>query len=155
MKLYLEARNLHRCIILNQKFDCGIYFCQTTFFDTFLGHSKGQVLVKKDQKLPISLKIPPGVANLHRGIIYHETFDTVIHLGQITTFDYLWGILGLKCGSKIEHLAKPPQQKQKICTGSWISFHEKFDVVTYLLHTTVSHTFWGTLGVKKGQKLSK
>ena len=155
MKLYLEARNLHRYIILNQKFDCGIYFCQTTFFGTFFGHWKGQVLVKKDQKLPISLKIPPGAANLHRGIISHETFDTITHLGQITTFDYLWGILRLKMGWKIDHLAKPPEQKHKICTDRWISFHEKFDVVTYLLHATVSHHFWGTLGVKKGQKLSK
>ena len=82
MKLYLEARNLHRYIILNQKFDCGIYFCQTTFFGTFFGHWKGQVLVKKRSKTAHLSKNTPRSCkftqrdNFSWDIWYYHSFRT-------------------------------------------------------------------------------
>ena len=33
----LEANILHVSIILHEEFDCGIYFCQATYFDSFWG----------------------------------------------------------------------------------------------------------------------
>ena len=86
----------------------------------------------------------------------YEKFDTVTHLGQITKFDPFWGTLGVKWASKrskIVHVAKKLPQKQKICAGGWVFFHEKFNLVTYILHSKVFDPFWGTLEFEKDKKL--
>ena len=51
-------------------------------------------------------------------------------------------------------LAKKTQNR-KPCMSGWIFFHEKFDVVAYLLHSTIFKSFWGTLGSNWSQKRSK
>ena len=102
--------------------------------------------VKKDQKLVISVKIRPEVANLQRLIIPHEKFDTVTCLGQITNFDTFWGTqrqMGVKKVKNCPSCEKLPQKK-KICTDAGYFFHEK---------CSLFYPFWGTLGVKKGEIL--
>ena len=64
---------------LRQKFDCGIYYCQTTLLVLFW-HIGAQMGVKKYQKLPISLIIPPRsykliqIDNFSRNIWYCHLF---------------------------------------------------------------------------------
>ena len=68
--------------MLHLKFDCGIYFCQTTFFESFwgtLGIKWGSKRVIS--QLPISLKIPPEAANLQREIISHDNRATRVSNG--------------------------------------------------------------------------
>ena len=99
-----------------------------------LGHPRGQMGVK----LPISRKKASENRNFDREMIYFEKFHTVTHLGQINIIALLGPaeaqIWSKK--SKIANFAKKTPQKQKICTDRWIYFHEKFDVFSYLLHTT-------------------
>ena len=56
---------------------------------------------------------------------------------------------------KVKHYPPCNENPQKTEHSQWRMdiFHEKFDVVSYLLHTTVFNCFWVTLGVKKGQTL--
>lgn len=57
--------------------------------------------------------------------------------------------------SKTAQLAKTSRQKQKVCTGGRVLINEKFDVVTYLSHTTIFVSFWGIIGSNWGQERSK
>ena len=65
IKSLLEAEILHTYLILDGKFDFGIYFCHITFWP-ILGHPTGQVGVKKSQLL-ISLKVHPRKSKFAQG----------------------------------------------------------------------------------------
>ena len=54
----------------------------------------------------------------------------------LSLFGAPWGSNGDQKGQKLPTSLKN-SQKQKVCTGRWIFFHEKFDVVTYSLRTTI------------------
>ena len=62
------------------------------------------------------------------------------------------GSNGGQKGQKLLTLLKIPQI-QKICTARWIFFHQKFNIVTDLLRTTIFDPIWDSIGVKKGKKL--
>ena len=54
--------------------------------------------------MSISLEIPPTPLELQTCTISHKKFDTVTHLGQITSFDPFCGNLGVKWGQKGQKL---------------------------------------------------
>ena len=58
-KMTTRSWILHRYITLHQKFDCGIYFCQATFFVFWGGALLRLNGGKKGQKLPIPLNMTP------------------------------------------------------------------------------------------------
>ena len=91
------TKNLHTEIISQKRLDTTTHLGQIRIFDQFWGTLE----VKKDQKMAISLKVPPPEAeNVHREIISLQIFHSVTHLGQIRNFDTFCGSLGVQMGVK-------------------------------------------------------
>ena len=124
-------------------------FVKRHFFYTFwgtLGVSRGLT----PQKLSTPLKLSPRSWKFARDIIFDHRFYTVTHLGQIISFDPLWGTLGVKKGQKLFISLKvspppPPPGAENLCRE--VISHQRFGTVTHLGQITIFDPFWGTLGV--------
>ena len=145
----------HIQIILRDEFDCAIYFCQTTYFDSFWGtlgvSGVGGRGMQKCQKLPIPLKMTPRSwkfaqrYNFWSQILYYYSFKTN------HKFWSFWGNPRGQKGSKIAHFFQSNPSEAAYLHREIIS-HQIFDLILQIKNLSL---FGGILGVKWGSKRVK
>ena len=131
-----------RYIIVYEKFDYGIYFCQTTLFDPFWGTlavkwgSKGStVYLSKNSLSHRSFKFAGKD-------ISHRKFDRYCH--SFRTNYKFWpfsrqpgGQMGIKKVKNYQPCLKKSHKNIENLRKHIHIFHKKSNVVTYLLHNIV------------------